>query len=176
LPKQKDADRFVAGSLLFEGETLRWKGRADPWAAAHLAVSEALSAGVLIVAGLGLLIFGGADGWGALVIGGLIAFALWSLREPFRLHERAKATFYYVTDRRVLIVEQGKTWDLTQIRPAEMTDFGIKSKKDGSGDIRFRKSKETRWRGITNYTAVFTDGLWGLRDLKGARAAVEALR
>ena len=166
---------YVQHSVLLPDETIVWKGRPDPLKSASVGALKAL---------FGLFFFGFAVFWTVMASqGGLfalfgipfVAVGAWMVSGPARDYLRAGKSYYAVTDRRVLIVTAGGSYKVNAIVAGDITDYERTDKGDGTGSIRLRKTVSETRKG-TNVSVEFTDGLWGIADVKGAAEALAALR
>lgn len=177
---------YVENSLLRTDEILVWKGRPDPMAYIRKPAT-------LVQVPFGLFFFGFAVFWtigasqGSTVFGlfgvPFMAVGLWIASKPLRTYRRAARTYYAVTDQRILIVSAGRSYTVNTIHPGDIVDYERTDRPDGTGSIRLRTTERryrrtrSRFRGTrTMNTVAFTDGLWGIADVKGAADAVAALQ
>lgn len=110
------------------------------------------------------------------IFGQPIFRAAWRFISPFRALLRAWRTRYVVTNERVLILESGiggRAVSLTarDVENADRVNYGA-----AYGSIRFRRITPDEGFGAKAPSKSFVDGLWAIRDAKGADNAIFSLR
>lgn len=178
--KDQQTFEYLKNEVLQTGETLAWTGRPSP-------KDAALLAGMLptLLHGLGSVAFGifwifnstGMDAdWFGLVGIPIIGFGVWSLSEPARNFLRASQTYYAITNKRVLIVEAGNKIKVTSLVGSDITYYHRSDKGNGDGNLRLRRTIRSSGSGRLSKSIQFTDGLWGIADVKGAAEAITVVR
>lgn len=167
---------FLNDGILLENEKVVWTGRPAPMAAAR-------KEGAKLV--MGLLFLGFTIYWTLVESGGNQIFqlvgvvcgvvGLWIASRPVRTYFRAGRSYYAITDRRVLIITAGGGYDTTSLTIKDIDDVRRTDNSDGTGNIQLRQPGAHGKHG-TRSTVEFTDGLWGIRDVKAAASAINALR
>ena len=167
---------YLQRAVLRSGEKIIWRGRPTPSAAIQTGWAEIL---------FGLFFFSFAVFWtiGASAAGGFfglfgvpfMAVGAWMLSKPIRTKRRARRTYYAITNRRALIITRQDGYRVDSVYASEFTQFSRKDKHDGTGSIRFRKSVIRGRKGSYQLTT-FSDGLWGVDDIRGADHALSKLR
>lgn len=168
---------YVENNVLTEGETIVWRGRPNPVAAAKMAWLHIL-VGVATLAFAAFWLSGvPSNGWAVADLFGIVIVGagLFELSRPLINYIKAGKLWYAITDKRVLLLSAGNTFKVTSITRSDMTDFDRTDRADGTGDIRFRRSTGSRHFG-PRATVEVTDGMWGIADIKGAAEAIDALR
>lgn len=183
--------------VLWPEETLLWAGRPGILRSAFFNFWFFPIGALLCV--ILFLIWWGSETTGALRLPELVLIfgAMWLATSPLRYGWRAGRTAYFITDRRVVLLQKG-LFRIHQmdLDPARITDCRIRRASGDRGDIRLRLSRtaaanpyqedklkwmpeESRrliaWTGSAPF-ALYTDGLWGIDDLSLAVAAIERLR
>ena len=171
-----EIELYLQRAILESGEKIVWKGKPEPGASVRMTWFELI---------FGLFFFGFAVFWtvGATVTGGLfgvfgipfMAVGGWMLTKPIRTRRRARKTYYATTNRHVLIMKRDEGYRVDSVYAHKFNHFSRKDKGDGSGSIRFRKSTV---RGRNSYYLItgFSDGLWGVQDVRGADRALSKMR
>ncbi len=179
---------YVDRQVLKPGETLLWKGRADPIRTAGIETRKFLTG----LAGLAFGLFwtyslGGKGNYAifdvpVLTICGAIILAIsgWKTSGPIRTYLRASRTFYAITDKSIVIVTAGIGYTVKVLKAQDLTHYERIDCSDGGGSIRLRRSQDTSGdasgKSEPVKTVSFDDGLWGIPDLKGAARAIAQLR
>ena len=103
-----------------------------------------------------------------------VVIGLFLVSAPLRNRLLARRTYYAVTDQRVLIVTAGRRYKVRAYAARDITDYQRSDSGNGRGDIRLRK---VGYRRFANPFAMssFSDGLWGVDDVKAASDAVTAV-
>lgn len=104
-----------------------------------------------------------------------MAVGAWMLAKPNRTRLRAKKTSYPITNRRVPLIKYNDCFSVSSLFAHEFSHYSRKDKPDGSGSIRFRRSVMNGRRGSYLQTN-FSDGLWGIDDVKGGDQALSKFR
>lgn len=167
---------YLQQSVLERGEKIVWKGRPTPAASVQMGWMELF---------VGLFFFGFSVFWtvSAFSAGGIfgifgipfLAFGAWAITKPFRTKNRAKKSYYAITNRRVLIIKRDNGYSVNSIYAYEFNHYARKDRTNGAGDIRFRQSIGKTRKGAYLKTN-FSDGLWGIDDVRGADLALAKLR
>ncbi|MEQ8667093.1 MAG: hypothetical protein RIC16_15355 [Rhodospirillales bacterium] len=171
-----DVEDYVANNVLREGESIVWRGRPET------GVSFKRN---WMKTAFGVVFFAFAIFWtiGASIEGGwfglfglpFVAVGFWLVSTPWRDARRANRTYYAVTDKRALIIKVGREVTTTTIAPGDIDGLRRTDRPDGSGDLRLREPAPANRRGNISLDSGFTDGFWGVQDIKGAAAAVSAM-
>lgn len=172
----KRAIEYVENAVLMEDEKILWRGRPDP----------ARSAAVDLKNGLfGIFFFVFAIFWMAstsqagapftLFSLPFLAVGAWMVSKPARTFWRAGRTYYAITDERVLIATIGRTNKLDVVFPVQIRNYERTDKSDGTGSIKLRTTISSD-RGRDTTSTEFSDGLWGITDVKGAADAIAQLQ
>ncbi len=188
--QSRDGERlvgsYVRANVLEPDEQIVWQGRPDPAVAGRTQSN-------MIMSGLGMLVFGSLfiaislasddRGWVAIAIPALgavfVALGLWMISGSVHAAWLALNSYYFISDRRVVIVKAGRRPRIVTIGRGEISDFVIERQ-----NLILRKSRTVLVTRGTRRTAArtehvrsprFYDGLWGIDDLAGAARAVEAL-
>ena len=173
--KDQAALLYLQTSVLQPNEKVAWKGRPNPFTGASIGTFKSL---------FGVFFFGFAVFWtvGASQAGAFALFGIpfllvgaWMVSAPLRNYLHARRTYYAITDKRVLILTVGSSHTVNSIVPEQITDFERTDRGDGSGNIKLRTTVSQTRRGSSS-SVEFTDGLWGVADVKGAADAITALR
>jgi hypothetical protein len=98
----------------------------------------------------------------------LIGFAL--LGAPLWEAARARRTRYLVTDRRVVLLELGRS--VRSLRAAELGSLEWRPRADGSGDLVLTREVDRDSDGDAHTQEV---GLWGIEDVKAVHDLVRTL-
>lgn len=171
-----EIELYLQRAVLERGEKIVWKGRPTPAASVQMGWMELL---------VGLFFFGFSVFWtvSAFATGGIfwvfgipfLAVGGWMITKPFRTKVRAKKSYYAITDRRVLIIKRDNGYSVDSIYAYEFSQYARKDRANGTGDIRFRQSFGKTRKGEYLQTK-FSDGLWGVEDVRGADLALSKLR
>jgi hypothetical protein len=137
------------------GERVTWVGQPDPrrtfwfttpiwlfgvpWTIFSLGMFSALTAGALF----GKPVPDTLGSWGAVavLIGAIflipfVAVGFGMIITPFWVHRKAKHTVYAITDKRLVIVTEGRSRKVQSVEPAAMQAFTRTEKRDGSGSLK----------------------------------------
>jgi hypothetical protein len=129
------------------------------WSASPIPTAHALRAKPYAIAGIGTFLLAAfwmwtafGDSWiGFVPSAFLLLIGVGLLYAPVWLMQRARRTIYAVTDRRVLLIEQGQRDRITSFVPNLLKEKERKAHADGSGDILYSapggfygKTKERR--------------------------------
>jgi hypothetical protein len=171
-----EIELYLQRSVLARDEKIVWQGRPTPAASVQMGWMELF---------VGLFFFGFSVFWtiGAFSAGGIfgifgipfMAIGGWMITKPFRTKNRAKKSHYAITDRRVLIIKRDNGYSVNSIYAHEFNHYARKDHTNGTGDIRFRQSIGRTRKG-EYLQSKFSDGLWGIDDVRGADLALSKLR
>ena len=117
----------------------------------------------------------GTGGWFGLFGVPFMLVGAWLLVQPTMNRFRAGRTYYAVTDRRILIVQTGKSYKIDTIRADEISAYQREDFPDGTTNIRLRQTLTKNDDSVSQAT-LFTDGLWGIKEGREAAQAIEDLR
>jgi len=169
----------VNDSILRDDEKIAWQGRPNALAAAMIGIEKFLLGSLILGPGVLLIMAAIEDDW-LFALFGLPLFAIGGFMalRPVLNYQKAGKTYYIVTDQRVLILIAAKIFKVTSILPHEITDYEKKQKSDGTGNIQLRTALTYHNNQYSRFSVSveFTDGLWGVIDVKGAAEAIERLR
>ena len=167
---------YLHQQVLQAGEEVTWMGRPNPPSAATLELKQAGMALAMVAFG-GFFFFGqsaalGGVGWFAYLF---IGAAAWPLSGPILNYWRATRAYYAITTQRVLILIAGTSFKTTSIAPSQINQYERSDGSGGRGNIRLTKT-EKRARYGWYHTVEFSDGLWGIEDVRAAADAIADLR
>ncbi|TNE33586.1 MAG: hypothetical protein EP348_12600 [Alphaproteobacteria bacterium] len=197
------AAAYLRAHILIEGEKIRYEGR--PGLARAMRFNFWFCPVGLILLLFCFLIWWNSTDWGPVRLPEIVvlAGALWLASSPLRYALRAWNTAYFVTNERAIILEKG----LIRVRetnfyPEDITDFQLKRRARGRGDLHLRLSRsraktayqEDKERYLSKHTAdgkgpagffgafsgatpytLFTDGFWDAAEIQAAADAIKAL-
>ncbi len=130
-----EPDEAFAGRLL-EGETMLWSGRpAQGW---RLGTGPLVVAVVMVFSVVRVLVApsGGRSNLGGALIA--LLFGAWFVSRPLRRDARLRnATWYAVTDRRILILRAGRWPGFLALTRAQLTGVALQETVAGRGTIDF---------------------------------------
>jgi hypothetical protein len=175
--KDQKAFEYLENEVLQPDETLAWTGRPNPKDGALAGVLSNYFQGLANVAFGGFMTYIGLEmeslfGFVGL---GFIGYGVWEVALPVRNYLRAGRAYYAITTKRVLILEIGSSTKVTSLVGTDITNYERTDKGNDTGSIRLRKTlkyKDRSW--LTS--VLFTDGLWGITDVKGAAEAIAVVR
>ena len=168
---------FINRGVLNIDEKVVWSGRPSPKESALYNIEDLIGFYCFFTIFIMYIIFSGESSNEIKALaGGLLLVVLGSLFGiHLRRYLRALRTYYFITNCRVIILEDRTSYKITDIRAGEMQDYLRADKKHGCGNLRFRSIKVSTNLGWAT-SVRYIDGLWGIEDLDGAANAVWALR
>lgn len=101
-----------------------------------------------------------------------VLIGLWMLSSPWWMRRRALRIAYAITDRRVLILEHGRTQSVSSYRPAQLGTLHRRQHEDGSGDLVLQRHQTTDSDGDARTVEV---ALSGVADVRGVERLVRRL-
>lgn len=175
--RERNVRTYVERDVLLPGERIRWSGRPSPIRAMRLTlrtVAISLAVGAFAIYWIN---FESQSVVFSLFIGLFFVLpAVWSLTKPLKLYRRARRTFYFITDRRVLTVRAGRRIELVSLTVRDIGRYVHTDHGDGTGDIFLDHSAPDETRDEVGLAAEFRDGLWGVEDCHAAVAAIAKLK
>ena len=185
LERDRQAETFIRNEVLEPGEKIAWRGRPGLERVARVGMPGRLIGGLMLAGDVFLIVIAFAVPNMEVVLTPLygiplivlaiapgVPVALIFLTMSSRRRARGARTYYAITDRRVLIVEAGRSHKVTAYAANDIADVVCEDAEDGSGDIRLRAPKRASGQSYPD----FKDGLWGVADVKGAADAVTVLK
>ncbi|MEM7425744.1 MAG: hypothetical protein AAF441_06590 [Pseudomonadota bacterium] len=163
--------------MLQPGEKVAWQGQPDAFESGKIAVPEAL---------FGMLFLGFAVIWVTISynLEGIVmtlpglpfaAVGLWKMLGPVRNYLRAGHTDYVITNRQVIILSDRGEYTVVIITADQFSEYERTDRAPGFGNIKLRYTIHWSRKG-PSATIEFADGLWGIRGIEGAAAAIATLR
>lgn len=196
--KPKSLDPYLMEALeseLMAGERLLWAGQPNPMRLAQTHLGRSAGGIIFFVFTLmmfgfifgnfNMMDFGGMGGFSSsfglvssifsLVLFIFLATSLWGILTPVFDYWKATRTIYGITNRRVIVREQGFSATVKSYSAEDIERIERREKADGSGDIII--DEETRLRSYRNSsgynrTRAYTVpvGLFGVRNVREVEA------
>ena len=175
--RDHEALQYLESQVLLPGEKVMWKGRPDAIESAKVGLFKFFFGIFFFGFSLFWMYMAASMGGGFFALFGLpfAAIGFWMVSGPARNYLRSAKTYYAVTDQRVIILTRGSGYSINAIVPAQMTAYQRIDKGGGFGNIRL-KTTVHRGENGTSTTTEYTDGFWGISDIKGAADAIGKLR
>lgn len=175
--RDRTVRNYVERDVLMPGERIRWSGQPSPVRAMRLAFrGVAISLAFAVIA----LFWARSESANLFFMIAIALFfivpAAWSLTKPIKLYWRARRTFYFITDKRVLTVKAGRRMELISLAAGDIGRYVHTDRGDGTGDVFLDHSARDETRSETGTAAKFRDGLWGVKDCNAAVAAIAKLK
>jgi hypothetical protein len=174
----------VARQEVGPNETVLWAGKPDPkrmalrsWPLTCFAIPWTAFAIFWVVAASGM-IFGGSSPSNAPGIFALfplfglpfVLIGFGMLLAPLWANLRAKKTVYAATERRLLIITEGRTRNVQSFDASDIKDVERRERPDGSGDIVFARrtsySRDSDGHGRQSTTEIGFFGVPNVRDVE----------
>jgi hypothetical protein len=164
-----NTDSGVVQRELDSGERLLWTGRPNPESAAAGSWGGVFVGGIMIA--FAIFWMGGASQAGAppfFSAFGLIFIGagLYAMASPFLTMSSASNTIYAITDRRILVIEDGATRKVQSYTADDIEHIERREKTDGSGDIIFARERYQRHHNGHSHTHTRDIGLWGVPNAR----------
>jgi hypothetical protein len=201
LPNVTSEARRALEGKLEAGEHVAWSGAPTPEIFAGVTESMMATYWVFFAFSLLFMLISFVSvgvGWLVFFGLGMVAFSVWVLLEPLRARRRAERTFYAVTNRRILILEDLEGLFLHAISPSDIQTIRFLTLDSQTGSIVFGNTvlRLRDSRSVPNLMSLFgrmpwssrehrdeerkivtvEDGLFGVSEPRAALDAIRALR
>lgn len=170
----------VAATELAPGERLVWADRPAPSARRRRWLVPLFALALAGVAAFWTLQAGEA---GSVAPFGLVFVAIGVLIAVRSFRRRARQTVYAVTDRRLLIIRDGRSRRVRSFQPADIASLERRERPDGSGDVIFgqetviRDDLRLRRDGPPSHRVRRNEiGFFGVADVQRVEQAIRELR
>lgn len=169
---------YFHSNILQDGENLVWKGRPSPFRAMAIGTVYALL-GVLC-AGFFFAVrtvdLGVELGWAYWIYTLIMVFGLWLMTAPLRFGLKARRTYYAITDRRIVFVQDGRKIEVNSVFADDIFKHELTDRGNNTGEIRLFLKPSVSQNPHYQFLFGFEEGLWGIRDAHAADEAIAALR
>ena len=164
-----NSDMSVVQRELESGERVLWTARPNPASASKSSCLPAIF-GIPLTA-FALFWMNGAYSMGAGPLFssfGLIfvGAGLYMMASPFLASTAASHTIYAITDRRILIIEDGATRKIKSYGPGDIEHIERREQSDGSGDIVFARERYQRHHNGHSHMHEREIALWGVPNAR----------
>ena len=175
--RDAEALQYLETQVLLPGEKVVWKGRPDAMESAKVGPFKFFFGIAFFSFSLFWMYMAASIDGGFFALFGLpfAAVGLWLVSGPARNYLKSARTYYAVTDRRVVILIRSSGYSISSITPDQMSYYERTDRSAGFGNIQLKTTAHHGPDG-TSITTEFTDGLWGINDVKGAADAIGKLR
>ena len=172
-----EALHYLETQVLLPGEKIVWKGRPDARESAKVGLFRFFFGIFFFSFSLFWMYMATSMDGGLFALFGLpfVAVGFWLVSGPARNYLKSARTYYAITNQRVITLIRGKGYAINAITPDQMTDYKRTDQTAGFGSIRLKTTVHQDRNG-NSATTEYTDGLWGIQDIKGAADAISKLR
>lgn len=94
------------------------------------------------------------------------------LLSPLWAYRKAKKTAYMITSRRAVVIEGGRSFQVTSYGPEDLQDLVRRERSDGSGDVIISEERVYHSRGRHR---IVRKGFFGIRGVKEVEDRLEEL-